>query len=198
MALKTSPLPAACAAALETGLARIAGSNLPSNLAKSRARLAVRSVNELALAVRLYRGRVEAPSSKRSFTRGVHAVGWRCFVPGLSHDQSADVIGRGSNYRMTVWREGMENTRFLDAMRELQNRPQCRAHLYELRCLEIPGLHLTCAWAYRSREDQLFVLVSPLPIPIQTGKVLDLADIQSSLYEEARARFRRRKFTDDA
>jgi hypothetical protein len=148
----------------------------------------VRSVIEMRLAVRLYRARLQPLASTASLAKAVRPVGWRVFVPGLSHDQGAEVITSGRRYLMSRWTEGPDNRAFLEALETLENDPRCKSARYELRCVEVPGLHLVCAWAHRMRGDQFVVPISALPRAIPTGEILTVSEVRPLLRQLARSK----------
>jgi hypothetical protein len=170
--------------ALETGLRGIARRGLPANLARAHARLAIRSVVATRRAVRLYHVRLADLAAGHSPAETAQAVGWRFFVPGLRMGQAAEVRRIGGRFEMTCWLEGPDNRRFFELVDGL-NAERCADRRYELRCLEVPGLHLLAVWAYRSPSEQWFVPVSLLPITLPVGQGFDGASFQAALTPRA-------------
>jgi hypothetical protein len=183
MSISRRSPPRTATQALRRGLERIASDSLPRRLARARARLAVRSVIELRLAVPLYRiarGDLKEPMH---LSREAQAIGWRCFVPGFSQDQAADVFGRAGHYEMGCWSEAPENRRFLNIVAALQRDATIRGERYQLRCLQVPVLHLTAVWLHH-RISPYVVPVSWLPMSVKTGHVLTLDEFQTVLVEK--------------
>lgn len=187
VSIKRRTPPPAALVALRAGLRRVAGGTLTTALAAERSRLAVRSVISTRGAVRVYHADVQRLLASVSVSVAARPAGWRFFVPGLSNDQAADVIGDRKGYEMVRWIEGPDNRRFLDAV----ERPATRAALgngkFELRCLEVPVLHLLAVWLYRPRGDQIFVPVSHLPVSIVSLKPLRLEEFDRSIQEHVRS-----------
>lgn len=187
MSIRRRTPPQAAVQALQLGLRRIGEATSTPTLAAARARLAVRSVISMRGAVRIYQAGVEDLLTEKSLTKLAKPVGWRFFVPGLSNDQAAEVVGGPKGYRMTRWIQGPDNRRFLDTVERLVLRPEVRNAKFELRCLEIPGLHLLAVWLYWSGHEQLLVPVSYLPVAIETGKLLPLSEFDPLVREHARS-----------
>jgi hypothetical protein len=81
---------------------------------------------------------------------------------------------------MSCWIEGPDNRRFFEIVDRL-NADTCARRRYQLRCLEVPAMHLLAVWAYRNLSDQWFVPVSPLPISLPSGRTFDGGQFQDAL-----------------
>jgi hypothetical protein len=169
---------------LEEGLRGIARRGLPAPLARAHARLAVRSVVATHRGVRLYDMRLEDVAGGHSPAEVARAVGWRFFIPGLRLGQSAEVRRLGRRFEMSRWSEGPDNRRFFELVTQLNGGP-CARKRYQLRCLEIPALHLMAVWAYRSETDQWFVPVSLLPTSLTSGHTIDGPTFNAALTTKA-------------
>jgi hypothetical protein len=179
---------------LEEGLRAVARRGLPGPLARAHARLAVRSVVATRRAVRLYDVRLEDLAGGRPLAEIARAVGWRFFIPGLRLGQSAEVRRLGRRFEMSRWSEGPDNRRFFELVSQL-TAGVCARKRYQLRCLEIPGLHLMAVWAYRSETDQWFVPVSLLPTSLTSGETFDGPTFTAALIASATARLASRPST---
>ena len=173
--------------ALERGLHRIARRGLSASLAREHASLAVRSVVVMQRGVRLYHLTLDDLAAGRAPADAARAVGWRFFVPGLRLGQSAEVRRFGRRYVMSGWIEGPDNRRFLEIVARL-TAERCAGRHYELRCLEVPALHLTAVWAFASGSVQWFVPVSPLPVAMPAGHTYDAGEFQAALERHAAQR----------
>lgn len=171
---------AASLRALESGLCKIAVRGLDENLARAHARLARRSVLSMRRGVPLYHVSLADLSSGLGVVDVGRAVGWRFFVPGLRLGQSAEVQRIGRRYEMTSWIEGPDSRRFVELVDRLETE-KCATRTYQLRCLEVPALHLMAVWAFRNATDQWFVPVSPLPVSMPSGRTFALSEFQEAL-----------------
>jgi hypothetical protein len=138
-------------------------------------------------AVRIYESSLNGLAAGESVSVLAKPTGWRFFVPGLSNDHAADVIRGRRGYAMTRWSEGPDNRRCLATVERLVSRPEVRGPTFELRLLEIPGLHLLSLWLHDAGIRELFVPVSHLPLSIASGRILSLAEFDRALQEHARS-----------